>query len=247
MSIGLSGRRVSKSSKLLISRILEREAALGLSHAEVSRKAGLGETAVYDIVKSKNQNPSLPVVKAIAAVLQCTVSYLAGETDRPGNEQEYRGTASIPIIGIAETGAFRQMADFDQSEEKAPKITGPISREHPRAKHFALKIRGDSMNAAKPYPLVEGLVVLCVDVIHAELEVESGRVYAVRRTLDGGQTFECTVKRAKVFRNRFELHPESTNSAHQPLIIPRGAGKDDEFKEIAVIGLVYGVLFEGEI
>jgi hypothetical protein len=32
--------------------------------------------------------------------------------------------------------------------------------------------------------------VLCVDMADAGLQVESGRIYATRRTLDGGQTYE---------------------------------------------------------
>ena len=61
----------------------------------------------------------------------------------------------------------------------------------------------------------------------AGLEITDGRVYVVRRTRDGGQTYEMTVKRAFVFRDRIELRPESTNPAHTAITVKRG--KDEDF------------------
>lgn len=232
-------------TKELIRRIELRMRDLGFNSAEVSRKAGLGQTAVYDILNGKNLSPSIPHVKAIAKVLECSVAYIVGEAEHPGGQPQYQSVAEIPVIGFAETGAFRQMADFDQGDsESLRKVAASRSTDHPKARHFALQIRGDSMNLAKPYPLIDGLIVLCIDMADAGLEIESGKIYAVRRTMDGGQTYECTVKRAKVFRDRFELLPESSNQDHKPLILPRGAGRDDAAKSIDVIGLVYGVSFE---
>jgi SOS-response transcriptional repressor LexA len=122
-----------------------------------------------------------------------------------------RSAGSIPIVGVAELGAFRQMPVNDDTEENLPRVNAPHSRLYPNARHFALEVRGDSMNAAKPSPILDGMIALCVDVVDAEIEVESGKIYAVRQTRDGGQTYELTIKRAKVFRNRVELLPESTN------------------------------------
>jgi SOS-response transcriptional repressor LexA len=149
-----------------------------------------------------------------------------------------RSAGSIPIVGVAELGAFRQMPLSDDTEDNLPRVTAPHSRLYPNAKHFALEVRGDSMNACKPSPILDGMIALCVDVIDAEIEVESGKIYAVRRTLNGGQTYELTIKRAKVFRNRVELHPESTNPNHQPLIIPIDSDPAS-INEVTAIGLVY--------
>lgn len=67
----------------------------------------------------------------------------------------------------------------------------------------------------------------------------------MRRTLDGGQTWECTIKRAHVFRKRYELSPESTNPAHQSVILPRQP-VDDDTNFVQVIGLLYSVQFSFE-
>lgn len=156
-----------------------------------------------------------------------------------------RSAGSIPIVGVAELGAFRQMPLSDDTEDNLPRVTAPHSRLYPNAKHFALEVRGDSMNACKPSPILDGMIALCVDVIDAEIEVESGKIYAVRQTRDGGQTYELTIKRAKVFRNRVELHPESSNANHQPLIIPIDSDPAST-NEVTAIGWVYFVGYDFE-
>jgi SOS-response transcriptional repressor LexA len=227
--------------KILKERVAERIEALETNARAVSKKAGLGETAIHDILSGKNQKPSVPHLQAIARALKCQVAFLIGESDDVGNGENRRRTLPIRIAGLAEAGNFRVMRDFGADRDSdLPELDAAASRYYPKAKHFALEVRGDSMNAARPTSIVEGMYALCVDMIDAELVIESGRIYAVRRTLDGGQTYECTLKRAKVFRDRIELHPESTNPRHVPLIIPAGV---DYLRshEVEAIGLVYGL------
>lgn len=235
--------------QLLIRRVQERIAARGTNAKAASKRARLGSTAVHDIISQKNKNPSVPVIRAIARALDTSVSYLTGETDNP--DIAVRELAPVPVIGIAEAGAFRAMRDFnhdDSSDHVLPTISVPPSRRHPSARRFCLEVRGDSMNAAKPTPIVDGMFALCIDMIDAELSIESGRIYAIRRTLDGGQTYECTIKRAQIFRDRIELRPESTNARHQPLTIPRNHDPESA-TEVQAIGLVYGVYspMEGDL
>lgn len=230
--------------KILIERIGTRMAALGTNAKQVSRLARLGNTAVYDIVNGKNLRPALPTIKAIAKSLDCDLAYLVGDQTEPRRDiTSLQGVEPIPVIGVAEAGAFRNMMDFDQDLRDVQKIQANRSIVYPKARHFALLVRGDSMNAAKPISIVEGVYLLCVDLIDAELEIESGKIYAVRRTTDGGQTYECTVKRAMVYRDRYELIPESANPSHEKLVIPRGHGQGDAAVDTAinVIGLVYGL------
>jgi SOS-response transcriptional repressor LexA len=148
------------------------------------------------------------------------------------------GIASIPVIGVAEAGAFREMVEFGD-EHELPHIAAPRSTQYPLARHLAFEVRGDSMNASKP-PIVEGAFALCVDVIDAGLTIESGEIYVVRRAMSGGHGYEWTVKRAKLFRDRIELHPESTNQSHKPVMIPR---KQEHVMtgEVVAIGWVYGL------
>lgn len=234
--------------RLLIARIHGRLHAADANATQVAIKARLGKTAVHDILSGKNKNPSVPVIRRIALALGTTLSYLTGETDNPEAGLNAAGVAPIPVAGIAETGAFRPMPEIGpELEHELPRVNAPTSRAFPGAKHFALEIRGDSMNAAKPVPLVEGMFALCVDFTDAELTLETGRIYAVRRTQDGGHTYEVTIKRAHVFRDRVELRPESTNKKHETIIVPRARGDDLNAQEVRAIGLVYGTFSSMEL
>lgn len=229
----------SMDRKILIERIQARIDALRTTAKAVSLKAGLGATAVADILSGKTKKPSLDAIVAIADTLQCDLAYLVGIQENPRAEHIGKPVSPIPIIGVAEAGAFRQAIEFPvNGEHELSRLYAAKSELYPRSKHFALEVRGDSMNAAKPSPITEGMHVLCVDVIDAELTIESGKIYAVRRTQDGGQTYEWTVKRAHVFRDRIELRPESTNPVHAPFVIRR-EDEADESQEIVALGWVY--------
>lgn len=227
--------------KTVVNRLEARMAQLGLTAKGASLRAGLGATAVSDIIRGKNLRPSIPQVSAIANALNCDLAYLVGEQDYPTREPEIKGTFEVPVSGIAEAGVFRVMpnvrSDFEIS---LPSIAATRSVRYPRAKHFAMEVRGLSMNAAEPFPILPGMYVLCVDMVSAELIVESGKIYTVRRTMDAGSTYEFTIKRAFVFRDRIELRPESTDPTFEPLIIPQTREWADDGTEIIAIGLVYG-------
>lgn len=233
-----------RESKLLVERIQERISALGTNMKATSLKAELGETAISEIVSRKNKNPSGLVLKAIAKALDCNIAYLLGDSDIAEREPEQRGAVPIAILGVAEAGAFRHMAQqqHDYSGHEV-KIATP-SKRYPLARHFALAVRGDSMNDSRP-PINDGMYVLCVDMASADIEVESNQLYAVRRSLDNGQTFETTIKRAMVFRDRIEYRPESTNARHDKIVTTRNRNQAGEL-QVDAIGLVYGAFIDFE-
>jgi SOS-response transcriptional repressor LexA len=207
-----------------------------LSHAELSRKAGLGQTAVNDIMSGRNQSPSNRAVEKLATALGVSVEYLTRST--ASDERTGKGSpGAIPLIGIAEAGAWRTVSA--QAADVSESVSPQRSRNYRSFNHFALRVQGDSMNAARP-PIGDGQIILCVDMADAGLEITDGRVYVVRRTRDGGQTYEMTVKRAFVFRDRIELRPESTNPAHQAITVKRGMDEDFDGTRVEAIGLVYG-------
>jgi SOS-response transcriptional repressor LexA len=212
-----------------------------LSHAELSRKASLGQTAVNDIMSGRNQSPSSRAVEKLATVLNVSVEYLtrreAADRTAGGGPHGRADFGAIPLIGIAEAGAWRAVSA--QAADVSESVSPQRSRNYRSFKHFALRVQGDSMNAARP-PIADGQVILCVDMADAGLEITDGRVYVVRRTRDGGQTYEMTVKRAFVFRDRIELRPESTNPAHTAITVKRGKDEDFDGTMVEAIGLVYG-------
>jgi SOS-response transcriptional repressor LexA len=231
-----------------------------LSHAALSRMAGLGQTAVNDIMSGRNQSPSNKAVEKLATVLDVSVEDLTRRgsdrrtrTDEPSarsrasstRDGEWPARASnsgagveaVPLIGIAEAGAWRTVSPLPADVQES--VSPARSRNYKSFKHFALRVQGDSMNASRP-PIGDGQIILCVDMADAGLEITDGRVYVVRRTRDGGQSYEMTVKRAFVFRDRIELRPESTNPAHRAITVKRGMDEDFDGTRVEAIGLVYG-------
>jgi SOS-response transcriptional repressor LexA len=218
-----------------------------LSHAALSRMAGLGQTAVNDIMSGRNQSPSNKAVEKLATVLGVSVEDLSRRSsdrrialnDRSRDERTTaRGSVeAMPLIGIAEAGAWRTVSPLPADVQES--VQPQRSRNYKSFKHFALRVQGDSMNASRP-PIGDGQIILCVDMADAGLEITDGRVYVVRRTRDGGQSYEMTVKRAFVFRDRIELRPESSNPAHNAITIKRGMDEDFDGTRVEAIGLVYG-------
>jgi len=90
----------------------------------------------------------------------------------------------------------------------------------------------------------------------AGLQVESGKIYATRRTLDGGQTYETIVRRAMVFRDRAELsagsgrpedekkslYPDSLEPSLAPILGSRCSRWDWSMECFALLNRAGGIL-----
>jgi transcriptional regulator with XRE-family HTH domain len=236
---------VARDSNILVDRLHKLINARAISARALSRQAGLGDTYVNDLLSGKNSNPSIPAVQAIASALETSVAYLVGESGHHDSIATARAVAPMPLIGIVEAGAFRKL----NSHSTFPMLERPLSHSYPDAKHFVLTVGDDSMGAAaKEGPILRGMEVLCVDMADAALQVESGRIYVIRRTLDGGQTYETIVRRAMVFRDRVELSAESGRPEDEKIVIAGQLGTElgtelgtGPGQQMVALGLVYGV------
>jgi transcriptional regulator with XRE-family HTH domain len=65
-------------------RIEKRLRSLGMSQAELARRAGVAQTTVNSLIKE--QRRSSPHLLKFAAVLRTSPAYLAGETDDPSED-----------------------------------------------------------------------------------------------------------------------------------------------------------------
>lgn len=71
----------------LICNLQTRMADLGLSMNELSRRAGLSQTAVFDIVNSRANSPRLATLEKLAKALGTTVTDLLQAGDRAEAEK----------------------------------------------------------------------------------------------------------------------------------------------------------------
>jgi opacity protein-like surface antigen len=230
-----TGESTTQDPNVLVERLQRLLNERAISARALSRQAGLGDTYVNDVLSGKNASPSIPAIQAIAKTLDTSIGYLIGETGHQDSVAAPHAIAAMPVIGIVEVDAFRKL----QANANLPLVERPLSQSYPDARHFILTVGGATGAASKDGPILPGMEVLCVDMADAGLQIESGRIYAIRRTLDGGQTYETIIRRAMVYRDRIELIAESGRPEDEKMVVSRLA--TDPGQPIFALGLVYGI------
>lgn len=158
--------------------------------------------------------------------------------DRNGNPADLqarkKGLTLYRVVGVAEAGAFRQQDMLQEALEAF--IEAPAPEAFPSATHYALKIRGDSMDLRG---IMDGDHVTAVDYSEIGTPLKNGTVVHVQKSSDGGY-LEWTLKEVHAFPDRYELQPRSSNPKHRPYVIPRD-GVDAGSDEVRILGIVVGV------
>jgi len=162
--------------------------------------------------------PPLKVLHELANLFHVDINDLANADlesaslmNRPAF-QSYNPTHRIPILGRISAGLPLYAEEHIEGYTYTEMNGG--------AEYFALRVKGDSMNAARIYD-GDTLIVRRQDV------VENGQIAVVIVNDD-----EATVKRFYQTGNTITLMPQSTNHTHQPQIY------DVKNTNIRVMGLV---------
>lgn len=116
----------------------------------------------------------------------------------------------LDCLGVVEAGAFRR-PDAPAYREASMFVADPRFRKEDQ---FALRVRGDSMNAAE-YPIRDGDMVKCLSVKQSGIDPRPGDIVVVERVVNG--MVETSLKRAARVNGYWEFRPESTNPAHETL------------------------------
>lgn len=161
------------------------------------------------------QEPMYTVIVNLAKLFNVSVDYLSGATEEPNSQI---GTPYNPIIHkIPILGRIAAGLPLYAEEH----IEGYTYTEHNGgAEYFALKVKGDSMNAAH---INDGSMI----IVRRQPEVENGQIAVVRVDKD-----DATVKRFRKDGNIIQLIPQSYNPEHQIQIY------DLKNTDIEVIGKV---------
>lgn len=218
----------------LSDRIKERLAALELSESEASVMAGHGKDFIRDI-RRKGGSPSAENLAALANVLQCSVEWLlhdgADEDPSTGGVEPAAVaylTARHKVFVIGEIRASTWF-DIDAEPSATEVLAVDIDPDFPRARRFALKVVGQSINkVAEP-----GDYLIVADWADVGSSLRDEDIIVVRRETAG--KFQYTVKVAKKGKKGWELWPKSYDSAHQGPI-PFSDG--DPNCEVTIVGLV---------
>ena len=184
-------------------RIYERMQRLGISYGELADKTGIYKSALQRYATGFTEKIPLSAIERIAVVLGCSAAYLVGwDTDTTDKGVEWSGPAkagnlthNIPILGRVAAG-LPLLAEQNIEGYTWTDLNGG-------AEYFALRVQGDSMNAAN---IPNGSLV----IVRRQEQVENGEIAVV---LVGDQ--DGTVKRYRRDGDNVMLIPQSFNPVHQ--------------------------------
>ena len=211
-------------------RIRDRRKELGMTLQDVARAANVAASTVQRYEAGKFDRIKLPVLEAIADALKVNPEWLSLKTDdlrkleplgpvddvrlqsRYLDIYPYKPTHRIPILGRISAG-LPLYADENIEGYMVTELNGG-------AEYFALRVKGDSMTAAR---IFDGDIL----VVRRQDQVENGQIAVVLVNGD-----EATVK--KFYRNGSTviLVPQSLNPEHQTQVY------DATKTVIKVLGLV---------
>lgn len=204
------------TNKEIGKRIHDRRQELDLTLQEIASEIGLAKSTILRYENGDIVSIKLPVIEAIARVLDVDPAYLLGKSDDPKprikNAQKTRIVSSeewierygIPVSGmIPIVGCIR--AGMPILAEENIEGYEPTTMSNPED-YFYLRVSGNSMLNAN---IFDGALVL----IHKQSYANSGQIVACRVNGD-----EATLKRYKPKGNIVILMPE--NSDYEPIVVP---------------------------
>lgn len=202
-------------------RIESRRQQLNLTLDDIATEIGVARSTVQRYEKGSIKKIKMPVIEAIARVLDVDPAWLCCKTDDmtpkktyttlPANIISMPSAHKIPLIGTIACG--KPILAVEEADElvSAPDFIHA---------DFALRCQGDSMINAR---IFDGDVVY----IRKQPEVENGQIAAV---LIGE---EATLKRVTVYPNKIVL--EAANPLYDPLIY-----RDEEMNQVEILGKAVG-------
>lgn len=208
--------------------------------APFATELGLDPSFLRDILRGKKKTPAADALARIAEALGTSTDYLLGN-DKDGElvgPTVVRSGSPLSYAGTIQAGAFLAVDEyFNQDPEDVPPhvLMDPA---HSKARQYAWRARGDSMNEAG---ILDGMWVVgadAADYIDLYGDIATGDLVVVERVRFQGSERELTVKEVHFFRDRYELRPVSSNGEHQVINVSHDHGVDSDGLEVKIIGVV---------
>lgn len=181
-------------------RIYELRKKKGLSQTELGQLCGSTKQTIYKYETGVVSNIPLEKIEQIATALGVTPSFLMGWDKAIPNVEiiDLSKYHQIPVLGRIAAG----LPIF--AEENIEGYT--LTDLNHGGEYFALRVQGDSMNAAQ---IMDGSIV----IVRRQDEVENGEVAVVMVDQEN-----ATVKRFYKTETTVTLTPQSTNPEHRPQV-----------------------------
>jgi hypothetical protein len=238
---------------------LARLRATGRNAFEAAKIGGLERSFVNDILIDKKKSVQGRSIGKLAIALDTAtaaiVAAMAGAPlpqAEPGQELPESSARPvdlgelipIKIAGKAKAGEFIAIEDLGDWDEPETFLDTRDPR-FPDARHLGFEVEGDSMNALKPRPIMDGdrLSALSYEDIGERYPLRDGMIVVVQRTRHGGLEREWSVKQLEIYEDRVEFHPRSTNPRHKPIVVKRDNNADDGIT-VEIIAIVKRLVAE---
>lgn len=170
-----------------------------LSMAELSKRAGLEQTAVKQIKYGRSKNPKIQTIDGLAKAFECDPSeLLPKEWQKPEEESNF---SQAPILNKVSAGQMQEVCD-------TPSM-GYLQYPTKKKTIFALKVDGDSMNEIAPngsYAIVDYSPKNPADLIG-------------KPVIAASDEHDATFKIYNDEAGKLFLQPRSNNPIHKPIEI----------------------------
>jgi len=210
-------------------RIQDRLDFLGKSASAASLEAGLGRSALQDILTGKSQNPRLDTLRKLTVPLECSLSYLSGDPPErlakapqiEWGEQENFGDAvhRTEVVGSVEAGTIR--ASEEDFSEFNPVVFLERDQRFPNSDLFGYVVNDRGLAHLNIQP--ENDVLFAVAPSAFSGPVRTGSILIVERLIpnafdaDDHTGIETTAREVQYVGE--ELHLTMGGSS-KPIIIP---------------------------
>ena len=234
--------------KALVQRIDQRLEELGLTAAEVSRRATGSADTIRNWKRAAEKGGSggatVTKLEPVARVLSTPVSWLMGG-DGEESVDEVSGPVSISQVSVSfggkvGAGGFLPVSEyFDQDDEHLliPQTVVPHPQ-FPGIRQFAWVVEGDSMDRSGIFTGMWVVAAPYIDYIDKIGDLQNGQIVIVERTRFGGSEAERTLKEVQFARGGIRLVPRSSNPKYKEFFLaidPLADGDEIEIKVLAVV------------
>ena len=204
-------------NKLIGSRIRQRREQLGLRQEDLGDRLSLNKSTINRYESGEVQKIKIPVLQALARILDVDPNWLALKTDDMGffPESVFSYSDVVPIPNMAKVPLLGNIA-CGEPILAAENLDGFVNAPENIGADFALTCKGDSMIGAR---IMDGDIVL----IRQQPDVDDGEVAAV--LIDN----EATLKRVHKKAGCLILNP--ANPAYEPIVIT-----GEELAEVRILG-----------
>ncbi|MBX4952079.1 MULTISPECIES: helix-turn-helix domain-containing protein [Rhizobium] len=224
---------MEKEPNTLADRIRHRLEVLRKSAAAVSLEAGLGRSAVQDILAGNSTSPRLDTIQKLTGPLQCSLSYLVGGTEiattSKDPKQPFRDLSLLPAVRDIESGVFRariplEHRSFERNLEWALDKTleeqqYPVATDLrlPKFSVFPYRLLDHSL---ENIGIFKGDILMAASGFGDQYDLRNGQIVIVEHSLASQNLDEWIVRVVEESDEGFRLVPKSKDPVYRSYKIP---------------------------